>query len=70
MKTVEIKIDDDFYDELLSMLPKNRASVVDDNFLEHQKVLQEELENYKNENLPFTLYQSSIDKTNKWLERV
>jgi len=70
MKTVELKIDDEFYDELLSMLPKNRASVVDDNFLEHQKVLQEELENYKNENLPFTLYQSSIDRTNKWLERV
>jgi len=69
MKTVELKIDDDFYDELVKMLPKNKASIVDDNFLEHQKVLKEELENYKNENLSFTLYQSSIDKTNKWVEK-
>jgi len=69
MKTVELKIDDDFYDELVKMLPKNKTTIVDDNFLKHQKILKEELENYKNENLSFTLYQSSIDKTNKWVEK-
>ena len=69
MKTVELKIDDGFYDELVQMLPKNRVSIVDENFLNHQKILKDELENYKNANISFTLYQSSIEKTNSWVER-
>ena len=69
MKTVKLKIDDDFYDELVQMLPKNKASIVDESFLNHQKALKDELENYKNANTSFTLYQSSIDKTNRWVEK-
>jgi len=69
MKTVELKIDNDYYDELVQMLPKNRVSIVDESFLNHQKILKDELANYKNENISFTLYQSSIEKTNSWVER-
>ena len=68
MKTVELKIDDEFYDELVQMLPRKRASIVNDSFLEHQKLLQKELENYKQSELAYTLYSASIEETNSWIE--
>jgi len=69
MKTLTLKVNDDYYDELLTLLPKNKVSVVDDNFLRHQKLLQYELDSYLNEETAYTLYKSSIDKTNKWIEK-
>jgi len=70
MKTVELKVDDDFYEELTNMLPKNKLSIVDENFLNHQKTLQEELANYKDAKTSYTLYLSSIEETNMWVEGV
>lgn len=68
MKTVHLQVQDDFLEDLLSMLPKDKVRVLDQNFLDTQKKFQEELENFKNKQDNFPPYHEDMKEMDNWLK--
>ncbi len=68
MKTVHLQVQDDFLEDLLSMLPKDKVRVLDQNFLDTQKKFQAELENFKNKKDSFPPYHEDMKEMDNWLK--
>lgn len=69
MKTLQLRVQDEFLDELLKMLPHDKVKVVDQKFLDDQKKLHEGLDavlSKKDELIP---YHEEMKTLNDWIEK-
>ena len=68
MKKIEILVEDEFYDELLQMLRKDKITLIDEFYFQKKFELKSELDDYLAQSKPYRLYTESIDESNSWLE--
>ena len=68
MKTLQLRVHDEFVDELLEMLPKDKVKVVDQKFLDNQNRLHEELDAVLQKETELVLYYEEMKTINSWIE--
>lgn len=67
MKTIYLQVEDDFVETLLGMLPADKVRIINQQFIDDQKKLHEELENYISAQTEFTPYYESMKAIDKWV---
>jgi hypothetical protein len=67
MKTIHIQVEDDYLETFLESLPHDKVKVVDQTFLDNQKKLQEELDNFLHGKGEFAPYYETMKKIDNWL---
>ncbi len=56
---IQVKVKKDFVEEFISLLPKDKVKILEENFLQHQKQLEDTLQNYiQNKNKAQPLFES------------
>lgn len=68
MKTIQIQVADDYLETFLTTLPQDKVKVIDQTFLDNQKRLQEELENFLHGKGEFTSYYETMKEMDSWLQ--
>ena len=69
MKTIELLVEDDFYDELLQILPKGKVTILDQTFADNQKKFRQELDNFYNAETGFTSYFENMKEIDTWIKK-
>jgi len=68
MTTIHLLIEDDFVEEFISGLPRDKVTVIEEDFKENQQLLQAELQNYlENRSVPVPFYES-MKELDIWLK--
>ncbi len=68
MQTIQLQVQDDYVEEFLNTLPKEKVKVVDQTFLEHQQRFQAELQKFKDEAGEFPPYHEEMKAIDAWLK--
>ncbi len=68
MQTIHLLVEDDFIEELMGMLPRDKVIVVEENFKENRDLLQVELQHYKDDKADFIPYYESMTQLDSWLQ--
>ena len=68
MQTIHLQVEDDYVDELMGLLSRDKAIVVEENFRENRDVLQEALQHYKDDKADFIPYYESMMQLDSWLQ--
>lgn len=68
MKTIQILVEDDYLETFLASLPQDKVKVVDQTFLDNQKKLHDELENFLNGKGEFSPYYETMKEMDNWLK--
>ncbi len=69
MKKIELLIEDDFYDEFVQTLPKEKVTVVDEEFLKNQNMFRKELDSFHNDETSFTSYFENMKELDNWIKK-
>ena len=69
MKTIQLRVQDEFVDELLQMLPHDKVKVIDQDFLDNQNRLHNELESFLNTTSVFTPYHEGMKEMDNWIKK-
>ncbi len=69
MKNIELLVDDDFYEELLKMLPKDKVTLLDQTFIDNRKKFHDELNNFKNDEAGYTSYYETMKEMDNWIKQ-
>ena len=64
MITIHLQVEDDYIEELMNTLPKYKVRVIEDDFKENKKLLEDELKNYRDNLTSFIPYSESIKRLN------
>lgn len=67
MKTILLQVQDDYLEEFIKMLPSDKVRLVDQNFLDTQKLFHTELENFKNNESAYFPYHEDMKKIDAWI---
>jgi hypothetical protein len=68
MQILHLLIEDDYIEEFVSSLPRDKVTIVEKEFNENKKLLQDELEKYNNEDVEIKPYHESMQDLNIWLK--
>lgn len=68
MQTIHLQVEDDFIEELMGMLPRDKVIVVEENFKENRDLLQKALQDYKDDKADFIPYYESMTQLDSWLQ--
>lgn len=68
MTTIHLLIEDDFVEEFICGLPRDKITVIEEDFKENQKLLQAELQNYYEQKSVPTPFYESMKESNEWLK--
>ena len=68
MITIHLQIEDDYIDEFMNSLPKDNVIVIEEDFKENKKLLQDELKSYQDNPNDFIPYNDSMKDMTLWLE--
>ena len=68
MQTLHLLVKDEFIEEFVKSLPKEKVIVVEKEFKENKKLFQDELNKYNNDKLMTIPYQESAKELNLWLK--
>lgn len=68
MTTIHLLIEDDFVEEFMADLPKDKITVIEEDFKENKKLLYDELQEYKSGKSSVTPYYESMKKMSHWLK--
>jgi len=68
MQTIHLQVEDDFIEELMGLLPRDKVIVVEENFKENRDLLQEALQQYKDDKAAFMPYYESMTQLDSWLQ--
>ncbi len=68
MEKVSLLIDDDFIDEFMNSLPKDKIVVVEDSFNKNVELFNNNIDDYKNDKLELTSYYDSSKDLTVWFE--
>lgn len=69
MKTIELLIEDDFYEEFLQTLPKDKVTVCDEVFIDSQKNFRKELDSFYKDEADFTSYFDTMKEVDAWIKK-
>lgn len=69
MKTIQLRVQDEFVDELLQMLPRDKVKVMDKGFFDNQNKLHKELESFLNATTEFIPYHEDMKETDSWIKK-
>ena len=61
---IHILVDNDYIAQLMQELPKDKVVVVEENFKENKKLFEDEIQNYKDNNLETKDYYESMRELN------
>ena len=67
MQTIHLQVEDDFIEEFMRLLPRDKVIVVEENFKENRDLLQEALQHYKDDKAAFIPYYESMTQLDSWL---
>ena len=68
MKTVQLQIEDDFYDEFLETLPRDKVTVLDQFYIDNQNKFVKELDSFKSGAQEFTSHLENMKEIDSWLK--
>ena len=68
MITIHLMVEEDYIEEMMNMLPKDKVVVIEENFKENCTLLSEVKENYHNSSEDFLSYYESMKSIDIWLE--
>jgi len=68
MKTVQLQIEDDFFEEFLETLPKDKVTLIDQVFTDNQNKFAKELERYKSGAEGFRSHPENMKVLDSWLK--
>jgi len=66
---LNLLIDDDFIEEFVKSLPRDKVVIVEKEFQENRVKLQKEFDNYKQNKNQIKSYQQSKKELDKWLKQ-
>jgi uncharacterized protein YdcH (DUF465 family) len=69
MKTIELLIEDDFYEEFLQTLPKDKVTIRDEVFVNNQKKFRKELDSFYTNEAGFTSYFDNMKEVDTWIKK-
>jgi uncharacterized protein YdcH (DUF465 family) len=69
MKTIELLIEDDFYEEFLQTLPKDKVTIRDEVFVNNQKKFRKELDSFYTNEADFTSYFDNMKEVDTWIKK-
>jgi len=61
---IHLLVDNDYITQLMQELPKDKVVVVEENFKENKKLFEDEIQNYKDNNLETKDYYESMRELN------
>ena len=67
MQIIHLLVDDDYIDGFVDGLPKDKVTIVEQDFQENKKLLQDELESYQDNSIEFIPYSQSMKNITLWL---
>ena len=68
MTKIHLLIEDDYIEEFMSNLPKDKVVVIEHDFEENKKKLQNVLQNHKDNKEKFIPYYESMKALNEWFK--
>jgi hypothetical protein len=68
VQTIQIQVEDDYLETFLESLPQDKVKIVDQAFLDNQKKLQEELENFQHGKGEFAPYYETMKEMDNWIK--
>jgi hypothetical protein len=69
MTTIHLLIEDDYVETFMAELPKDKISVIEEDFKQNQKKLHNVLDEYKNHKSLFIPFGDSMKDLNSWLAK-
>ena len=69
MKTIELLVEDDFYEEFLQTLPKDKVTILDQIFIDNRNKFQQELNNFNNDEAGFIPYFETMKEIDTWIKK-
>jgi len=67
VQIIHLLVDDDYIDGFVDGLPKDKVTIVEQDFQENKKLLQDELESYQDNSIEFIPYSQSMKNITLWL---
>jgi len=68
MQTIHLQVEDDYVEELMGMLSKDKVVVVEENFRDNRDLLQEALQHYRDDKSDFIPYYESMTELDSWIQ--
>jgi len=67
VQTVHLLIEDDYIEDFMKMLPRDKVAVIEEDFKDNRDLLQKELQKYHDGADSFGMYYESMTLLNGWL---
>jgi len=69
MTKINLLVDDEYIDEFVQSLPKDKVIVVENNFEENKELLAQMLDAYLNDKEKFIPYYESMKNISSWFQK-
>ncbi len=68
MKTIQLQIEDDFFEEFIQTLPKDKVTLIDQTFIDNQNKFIQAYNDYKNAPETFHSHLDNMKELDNWLK--
>ena len=68
MQTIHLQVEDDYIEELMGLIKRDKVIVLEENFNENRDLLQKSLQHYKEDEADFIPYYESMTQIDSWLQ--
>jgi len=68
MKTIHLLVEDDYIENFVEALPRDKVTIIEENFRVNQKMFQELAQNYKDNKTTLVPYYESMKDLNSLLK--
>ena len=68
MKTIQLLIEDDFFEEFIQTLPKEKVTLLDQTFKDNQNKFTQALNDYKSTPETFSSHLDNMKELDAWLK--
>ena len=69
MQAIHLLVKDDFVEQFIDMLPRDKVSVIEEDFKNNKNLFQKELQNYKDSSIGCRPYYESMKLMGIWLQK-
>ena len=69
MRILHLLVEDDYIETFMETLPKDKITVIEEDFKDNKKKLQNEFDRYKDGDVKFKHYTDSMKELNSWLKK-
>ena len=69
MITIHLLVEEDYIEDFITTLPRDKVIVIEENFESNKKMLQNVVEDYKADKKEFVPYYDSMRGLTTWLEQ-